>query len=142
MWPRMRRTCMLACCVAAALGVFAGTASAGGGLTQTYADPVGDSGTGADIGNTTVTHLDGALTFRIEVPNRPAWVSGEEVGLFFNTDGNQLNGDAGGRVHGLVLPVRYGPVLCVWSLQRKHPGVRLRHELKRERFVRQRRASR
>ena len=57
MWPRMRLTCMLACCVAAAFGVFAGTASAGGGLTQTYADPVGDSGTGADIGNITVSYL-------------------------------------------------------------------------------------
>jgi hypothetical protein len=65
-------------------------------LTQTYSDPVGDAGTGADIANTTVSYSGGTLTFRIDIPNRPTWVSGEEVGLFFNTNGNQLDGDAGG----------------------------------------------
>jgi hypothetical protein len=88
---------MLVCCVAAVAGVFAGAASAGTSvLTETYSDPVGDSGTGADIGNIKVSYSGGTLTFRIELPNRTSWVSGETLGLYFNTDGNQLTGDAGG----------------------------------------------
>lgn len=95
MWPCMRRICMLVCCVGAAFGVLAGAAAAGSELTETYTDPVGDAGTGADIGNTTVSSSAGALTFRIEVPNRSAWVSGEQVNLFLNTDENQLNNNLG-----------------------------------------------
>ncbi len=105
MWPRMRLTCMLACGVAAAFGVFAGTASAGGGvITQIYSDPAGDAGSGPDIGNTTVSFSGGTLAFRIEVPNRTSWVSTEFVGLFFNTDNNQLNGDGGGEYAIWVFP--------------------------------------
>jgi len=91
----MRRMCLVACAAAAVVAALAGPAAAGSGLTQTYPDPIGDSGTGADIGNTTVSFSAGVLTFRIELPNRTTWVSGEAVNLFLNTDGNQVNHDVG-----------------------------------------------
>jgi hypothetical protein len=91
----MRRMCLVACLAAALLAALSGTAAAGTVLSETYPDPIGDSGTGADIGNTTVSASAGVLTFRIEVPNRPTFVSGEQVNLFLNTDGNQLNNNFG-----------------------------------------------
>lgn len=95
MWPCMRRMCLVACLAAALLAALSGTAAAGTVLSETYPDAQGDAGSGADLGNITVSVSAGVLTFRIEVPNRSTFVSGEQVNLFLNTDGNQVNHDVG-----------------------------------------------
>ena len=85
---------MAAVLVAACIAGTAGAASRSN--SQTFTDPIGDSGNAPDVTTVTVSNDDtGLITFRVVVPNRAQLADPDGVFVLLNTDGSLSNGMSG-----------------------------------------------
>jgi hypothetical protein len=88
-----RRMVLLA--VAVGLLVF-GVAGAGAANNTSFADPAGDSGTGADFTQIQVANdYDGNVTLVLDLANRTTLTGDDFISIFMDTDKNQSTGRFG-----------------------------------------------
>lgn len=92
---RAKLLCTLFGSLVLAITALSGTAAAAPPPAE-FTDPAGDSGPGPDITKLTVSADDaGTITFRVEIPNRPAIGPSHSILVFIDADSNRATGDRG-----------------------------------------------
>jgi hypothetical protein len=88
----LRRLCLPATVALAAVLTAAGVAAP----ATDFGDPAGDSGAAMDVTLIRITDdASGAISIRIETPNRPSLLTTDALNLYLDTDLNSATGDVG-----------------------------------------------